>query len=124
MLGLFGIKKRKLAAVIPMTAQSVYARMRDDGMILFDVREPQEWRAMGIPEGAIGIALRDADFLEKLKSAVDGDLARPVCFICLHGSRSVKGAMQAHDSGFTDIYHLDGGLNGWKDADLPVTMPD
>jgi thioredoxin len=44
----------------------------------------------------------------------------PVFVYCLAGSRSSSAAARLSESGFKEIYELQGGYRNWKKADLPI----
>jgi rhodanese-related sulfurtransferase len=52
------------------------------------------------------------------------DLAKaktlPVVTVCRNGVDSGKAARRLVKAGFTDVYTLGGGINAWKQADLPL----
>jgi rhodanese-related sulfurtransferase len=45
---------------------------------------------------------------------------RRVVLHCASGGRSALAAVVLRDMGYGDVAHLDGGLNAWRDAGLPV----
>jgi rhodanese-related sulfurtransferase len=52
--------------------------------------------------------------LEKLKSA-------PIIVSCDTGQRAGTAAQKLRDMGFAEVYVLQGGLNAWREAGLPVS---
>ena len=52
--------------------------------------------------------------LEKLKSA-------PIIVSCDTGQRAGPAAQKLREMGFTEVFVLQGGLNAWREAGLPVT---
>lgn len=103
-----------------VSAQDAFDKVAGNEVVLIDVREANEWRKTGLPQGAIGVALQDRDFMTKLVSALANDLAQPVCFSCLQGGRSIAAAKKAQQAGITDIYNLEGGIGSWIEAKLPT----
>jgi rhodanese-related sulfurtransferase len=80
---------------------------------LVDVREPYEHEA-GRIAGALHIEL------ERLPGeAATLDRERPIVFYCRTGSRSALAAQAFAASGF-DAHNLDGGLEAWVGAGLPI----
>lgn len=93
-----------------------FASQREKPLIL-DVRTQAE-----VDEGMIGgaahIDFMQADFpqkVEKLKKE------QPVFVYCKVGARSAKAAEQMKQMGFEEVYHLDGGLDGWRSSGFPVS---
>ncbi len=81
--------------------------------IVLDVRTPAEV-STGIIEGATNIVY-DATFADKLGSIEQ----KPIFVYCAAGGRSAKAATILRDKGYT-VFELDGGMNAWKDAGMPV----
>jgi rhodanese-related sulfurtransferase len=80
---------------------------------LVDVREPYEHEA-GRIAGALHIEL------ERLPGEAERlDRERPVVFYCRSGSRSALAAQAFAASGY-DAHNLDGGLEAWVGAGLPI----
>lgn len=49
------------------------------------------------------------------------DKARPVLVYCALGTSSSAATDKLRKSGFSEVYGLRGGINGWQMANLPVT---
>jgi len=87
--------------------------IREGDAQLVDVREPYEHEA-GRIAGAHHIEL------ERLPSeAATLDRERPIVFYCRTGSRSALAAQAFVASGY-DAHNLDGGLEAWVGAGLPI----
>ena len=108
------------------TFQELIAK-NPEGVVL-DVRTPEEV-ANGHLANASTINFYDEDFQKKV-SMIRKD--QPVLVYCAAGSRSAKAAEQMSQMGFTKIYNLQGGYNGWmnagfdivKDANAPATKAE
>jgi len=48
------------------------------------------------------------------------DPAQPIILICASGQRARTAGKQLHGHGYSNLYVLNGGLNAWKDAKLPL----
>lgn len=81
---------------------------------LIDVRTPAEYGALHA-KGAVNIPL---DKLEP--SALAYCKSDPVYLICKSGVRSRKAMGKLADSGFTHTFEVEGGVDGWVQAQLPV----
>ena len=82
--------------------------------VLVDVRQPHEWAAGRIP-GAIHIPLND---LPNRLDEIPDD--KPVVVVCATGVRSVTGSKFLLQSGYTEVYNLSDGTQGWIKKGLPV----
>jgi rhodanese-related sulfurtransferase len=90
-------------------------RLIDEGAILVDIREADEHARERIP-GAHHLPLSTLD---------DADLAvhrgKPVIFHCRTGARTLGNAERlASHAGGCDAYVVEGGLDAWRKAGLPV----
>jgi len=89
--------------------------LREDGATLVDVREPDEHARERIP-GARNLPLSR---LEEAELAVQG--GKPVLFHCRSGARTQGNAARlAAKAGPCEAYAVEGGLDAWKRAGLPV----
>jgi rhodanese-related sulfurtransferase len=89
------------------------ALLREGGAQLVDVREPFEHEA-GRIAGSLHIEL------ERLPAEAGAlDRERPILFYCRTGSRSALAAQAFTASGY-DARNLDGGLEAWVGAGLPI----
>jgi rhodanese-related sulfurtransferase len=91
-------------------------RLLDEGAVLVDVREPDEHARERIP-GAHLLPLSRLD---------EADLAvlqgKPVLFHCRSGARTRAhaGRLAGKTAGSCEAYVIEGGLDAWKRAGLPV----
>jgi hydroxyacylglutathione hydrolase len=82
--------------------------------ILVDVREHFEWDRGHLP-GAIHIPLGDLpDSLDQIPKN------KPVVVVCAAGHRSVTGSEFLLQSGYTEVYSLSDGTNGWIKKGFPI----
>jgi len=83
---------------------------------IVDVREPDEWAATGVPVGAVLISLGE------LEARATDELAKdvPTYVICNSGNRSRTGSEILVGLGYTEVYNVDGGIQTWLAAGLPV----
>ena len=92
------------------------ARMLAEGAALVDVREAPE-RAAGVIPGAESVPL------SSLPGAALPGAERPVIFHCRSGRRTEANAeLLQQSAGVPDVFILEGGLDAWRAAGLPVTQ--
>ena len=89
-------------------------RLLDDGAVLVDIRESDERAREHVP-GA-----RHAP-LSRL-STVDARGAKAVIFHCRSGARTAANAQRLAAASACEAYILEGGIEAWKKAGLPVTV--
>jgi len=111
-----------LALVVPQlqASQGVDVKaaksMSDQGALLLDVREPDEYAAVHavnaklIPLGEVGARLKE---IEAYKD-------KPVAVICRSGRRSAQAVSLLQESGFTQVVNVEGGTQAWVQAGLDV----
>ncbi len=91
------------------------ARLRDqDEAVFIDVREPEEFGEARIA----GARLAPLSVLEYLPP--DEERNRTAVFFCRSGRRTADAAARLEGRGYAETLILDGGLNGWRQAGLPV----
>jgi rhodanese-related sulfurtransferase len=100
-----------------ISPQQAAELLREDGAQLVDVRQPYEHEA-GRIAGSTHIELEQ---LPNEAAALDRE--RPILFYCRSGSRSALAAQAFAASGF-DARNLDGGLEAWVAAGLPIEPSD
>ena len=85
-------------------------------LVVLDIRTPEEF-AGGHLAGAINIDYYADDFESQLRQL---DLEVPYVMYCNSGNRS-SNALPVMDSiGFDEVYELDGGIQAWFGAGLPI----
>ena len=82
---------------------------RQDGVLLLDVRTPEEFAEGHIP-GALNVNWFDEDFMEQLEPVLRKDI--PVLIYCRGGNRSARAAALIQSSGYP-AYNLLGGYQAW-----------
>jgi rhodanese-related sulfurtransferase len=86
---------------------------------ILDVRDPDEY-GQGHIDGSVNVPLRG--LVAKLDTVPSQD--RPLVVVCDNGHRSAIGMVVLHMLGRRAVSSLDGGIDGWRDAGLPlVTTP-
>ena len=84
---------------------------------ILDVRSQAEWDANGHMEGAVLVPVNDVPAnLAQLPT----DKAAPILVLCASGHRGAMVQMYLQFLGYTNVRNLNGGMNGWIAAELPV----
>ncbi len=93
------------------------SRLLRDGATLVDVREPDEHARERIP-GAHSLPLSQLQEVELTVAK-----GQPVLFHCRSGARTAGNAARlAEKAGDREAFIVEGGLDAWKKAGLPVAM--
>jgi rhodanese-related sulfurtransferase len=101
---------RKLGEVGPGELQQLLQRGE---VALIDVREPNENAAERIAGGRLVP-------LSTWAQSPPPDQKGAAVFYCRSGNRTGKNAALFLETGYGPVYHLVGGIEGWKAAGLPV----
>ncbi len=83
---------------------------------LVDVREDNEWNAGHVPRAihlSKGIVERD------IETAIP-DLDAEIVLYCGGGYRSALAADHLQQMGYTNVWSMDGGIRGWREAGYPM----
>ncbi|WP_019583933.1 rhodanese-like domain-containing protein [Thioalkalivibrio sp. ALE16] len=104
---------RKYRSLSP--AEAVRVINQDDALVL-DVREDSEVAA-GRIGGAKHIPLGS---LKKRMGDIEKYKDKPVVVYCRSGNRSASAAQQLTAAGFQDVVNLQGGIQAWQSANMPV----
>jgi len=99
----------------PITAQELHDRQGGGTQLLVvDVRDVGEYKSGHVP-GAINIPQKKLDKqLDKLHDA-DG-----VVLYCINGRRTRLAEQTLIEHDIPDVYHLEGGLMGWRQGGFEV----
>jgi rhodanese-related sulfurtransferase len=85
---------------------------------LIDVRTPAEYREVHI-EGARNVPL-DRLQPDSLMAARNGQSDQPLYLTCKSGKRGSQACQKFIDAGFDRVVNVDGGVDAWESAELPV----
>lgn len=96
------------------------------GVPVYDIRRPDEWRQTGVVEGSRKLTFVDANgkgsdkFLEQFTAEVSKD--KPVVLICRTGNRTdTLGRYLVEKLGYTQVYNVRNGITRWVSAGNPVS---
>jgi rhodanese-related sulfurtransferase len=103
-----------MARLKPVDAATA-ARLREDGALMVDIREPGEYTQIRIPGSA------NAALSAFAGTALPAAAGQPVVFLCASGNRtSVHAAELAAKAGAAETFVLAGGIAAWMAAGLPI----
>ncbi|MFO7542498.1 MAG: rhodanese-like domain-containing protein [Thiobacillus sp.] len=95
------------------------------GVPIYDVRRPEEWRQTGVVEGSRKLTFVDAggrlqpDFIPAFTQEVARD--QPVIVICRTGNRTDALARELVEKmGYTQVYNVRDGITRWIAEGNPV----
>lgn len=105
-----------LNAAAASKALETAAKTPEKAIVVLDVRTAEEF-ASGHIKGAQNVDIASPDFQKNLARL---DPAKTYLVHCAAGGRSTRSLGILNKLGFKSIIHLDGGLNSWKEAGLPL----
>jgi thioredoxin len=105
--------------VVALDAQQFEDSLKDINTQLVDVRTLEEYNG-GFIQYASNIDWNSREFESNISKL---DKTKPLYLYCLSGGRSGKAAAKCIKMGFTQVYHLDGGIMEWKYQNKNVVTP-
>lgn len=101
-----------------LDAAAFAERVAADGVVVLDVRTPEEFAAGHLP-GALNIDVEGGDFADRVAEL---DPAAPYALYCRSGNRSGVAMAAMADAGFADLAHLGGDIAAWEAAGGQVVL--
>jgi len=92
--------------------------MNKKGFILVDVRSPEEHLAGSIPGTDLNIDFRE---IQSRHREIGAQLEDHIVVYCQSGRRSNIAAETLADLGYRHVYNVEGSMNAWIEAGLPVS---
>jgi len=102
-------------AVTPQEAQAMIAQRKD--LLVIDVRNPEE-----LKEGFIA-GSQLVPFWDIAKGNKTLPTDRPLLLVCAVGGRSFAVGQYLAQKNYPEVYNLQGGIDNWKKAGLPLQYP-
>jgi rhodanese-related sulfurtransferase len=99
------------------------AREIENGALLVDIREGDERREKGSIPGSVHMTRGMLEFYADSTLPYhrpELEKSRRIVLHCASGGRSALAADLLRDMGYTNVAHLDGGMNAWSAAGKPV----
>ncbi len=103
-----------MKTISPLELQNLLAAQ--PALPLLDVRTPGEFAEVHIPQ-ARNIPLHDLQ-----PDQLQFEKHQPVYLLCRSGQRAARALEKLSRQGFTQPTVIDGGMLGWIEANLPVTL--
>ena len=84
---------------------------------LLDVRSITEYNSGHLPQALQADWNNEVEFAKRVQAL---DKHKTVLVYCLSGIRSNSAMQWLYSKGFTKVYNLQGGINKWKQANMPI----
>lgn len=114
------------AAIKEISPAQAMAALADS--VVIDVREPAEFatghiaHAVNIPRGVLEFEVAAHPAFGNVTDPALADRDAPILLYCRTGGRGALAARALQAMGFTQVRSIAGGITGWIDAGLPVSM--
>ncbi len=108
-------------------ADAFHRLQGESDLLVVDVRDATDIAATGTVPGAVNISYgtltyqADHTLPKEWQSPHLADYNRPIITTCIMGPLGALGGKLLHDMGYNNVNILDGGLQAWSEAGLPVT---
>jgi len=110
------LSRRAATGVTSVTPVEAVLLMNRSKMLVLDVRDEAEY-AEGHIQGAKHVPLAE---LETRIKELEKQKNKPVLVSCKKGMRANKACQLLTRHAFTQLYQLEGGLDKWKGANMPL----
>lgn len=101
---------------LSLEPKAFITELKKDSGMLIDVRTPEEF-AEGHLSGAVMIDYKNETFAQEINKLPKD---KPVYLYCRSGKRSAAARDLMLKRGFKKVVHLNGGIEEWQNAGLPV----
>ena len=101
---------------VDLEPAQVSQRVGQEGVIIVDVRQPDEWQNEGHIEGAVLMSLDQ--LASEAKDYLDPEM--DIILVCHSGALSKVALELLRNQGFTHLFELKGGMIAWMMAGQPV----
>ena len=119
--------EKAMAEVDGISAEQAQQRLKEDSnALLIDVRDAADIPSTGVPAGGANISLgmlpirADRELPQDWLDTRLQDRSCQIITTCFAGMMSAMGAKVLKDMGFTNVCYMEGGMDAWKEADLPT----
>lgn len=112
--------KQEIENLSPEQAQ---AEMAQNNITVIDIREPDEARQNGKIAGSVNAPRGMLEFYADASLPYhrpEFDKENRIILYCASSGRSALAVKTLKEMGYTNIAHIEGGVNAWKAAGLPV----
>lgn len=100
-----------------LTADAFEKGLQNGNVQLLDVRTAEEFKTGHLKNALQANYNNSKEFIDRTQHL---DKNKPVYVYCLSGVRSDYALSLLREKGFTQLYHLKGGINAWKQNNKPV----
>ncbi len=107
--------QQRLSQVKAVSPGEATRLLNHENAIMIDMRSDKDYR-----EGHIVNAVNMPDSKGEVPATLNKYRERPVIVYCQRGQQSTAVCNRLSKQGFVSVYHLQGGVQAWQKADLPL----
>lgn len=111
-----GELQQRISGVREIDPAEATKMINRDKAVLLDIRDTAEYKDGLLPDA---VAIPAAEIQGRL-GEIEKFRDRPVIAYCGHGNVSKKICSLLRKSGFDAVFNLRGGMNAWRQANMPV----
>jgi rhodanese-related sulfurtransferase len=111
--------RARLKAGIKLSPQAVIAMVNRENALLIDIRPADKFSNGHIINAKHTAQDKAEDLLKQLKISQD----KPIVMVCQRGISAALVGERLKKQGYTRIYVLQGGMDAWLQAQLPLEKP-
>jgi len=108
--------QQRLSQVKAVSPGEATRLLNHENAIMIDMRSDKDYR-----EGHIVNAVNMPDSKGEVPTTLNKYRERPVIVYCQRGQQSTAVCNRLSKQGFVSVYHLQGGVQAWQKAELPLT---
>ena len=108
--------QQRLSQVKAVSPGEATRLLNHDNAIMIDMRSDKDYR-----DGHIVNAVNVPDGKGEIPATLSKHLERPVIVYCQRGQTSTAVCNRLSKQGFESVYNLQGGVQAWQKAELPLT---
>jgi len=108
--------QQRLSQVKAVSPGEATRLLNHDNAIMIDMRSDKDYR-----DGHIVNAVNVPDGKGEIPATLSKHLERPVIVYCQRGQQSTAVCNRLSKQGFESVYNLQGGVQAWQKAELPLT---
>ncbi len=115
------------AAIRAISPAEAFEMAKSGDIVLVDIRDIRELGRDGRVPGALHAPRGMLEFWVDPDSPYHKEIfasGKTFVFFCAAGWRSALATKTVQDMGLEPVMHIEGGFGAWKDAELPVEMPE
>ncbi len=115
------------AEIKAISPQQALDMAKSEDVTLVDIRDIRELTREGRIEGAVHAPRGMLEFWVDPESPYHRELfasGNTFVFFCAAGWRSALATKTMQEMGLEPVMHVEGGFTAWKEAELPIDLPD